>query len=401
MKNNDLCLGFHTHIPAICKNEKIYMPGHIGFFVEGLASNCKKIICFQHIPRNDEIEQMDYEITSPNVILINMGKHRKIPTRTLYAFLTSRKIKKYDTVTDAMLIRTPTPLLPIFNFWLKKKIVLFVVGDYLAGADSLNAPYLKKQLIKMWSKWIDNIQWNISKKNLTFVNGHPLYNKFENNAQYLVETRTTTLRENDFFYKEDTCLSSPYKLFYSGRIIKEKGILDLFNAFLKIRGLGFDVEMHLVGAVEKNDNTLELLMELARTNNVESKVIYSGYKAAGKELLSFYRKADIFVCPTRIVSETYPRTIREAMASSVPVIATKVGSLPDYISGSSLLIEPGDVQGLTDAIRKVIVDKQLRRELIKKGLETVKEDTIENRSIELITEIKKWLSRGTKVDLTN
>ena len=390
MKKGTLKLGYHTHIPAFQKDGKIYMPGHIGFFIDALAKRCSSLVCFQHLPLKNEFEQMDYVLQSTNVTLINLGKRSRIPLRTLSALVKSPKIKKSGNNLDAIIIRTPTPLLPIFEKILLEKIVLYIVGDYLSGIDYLNLPPFRKRIIKVWSKWIDRVQFKLAKNNLTFVNGHHLYLKLKDKIDNLVEVHTTTIREKDFFMREDTCTVPPYKLLYCGRIIKEKGIMDLMQATLNLIRMGKAVVLELVGPIEKNE-FLEEIIQFSKTNGIEDKIKYFGYRAAGDDLLSCYRNADIFVCPTQILSETYPRTIREAMASCLPVVATKVGSLPYYIDECSILVEPKDISSLTSAILMLIEDKELRKNNIKKALEVVKDDTVEKRAEELIVEIEKWI----------
>lgn len=392
----DIRLGFHTHIPAIEKDGKIYMPGHIGFFVDSIAKNCKEVVCFQHLPCKAEMEQMDYEITSSNIKLVSMCEHSRIPSRTLKAFFQGREIREFCKEIDVMLIRTPTPLLPLFKLWFKEKIVLFAVGDYLSGLDSLNLPRLKKPLIKLWSAWIDSVQRKVISKSLIFVNGKKLYNQWIDKALEIYETRTTTLREKDFFFRNDTCLNKPYKILYCGRMTKDKGLFDLSEAFINLNESGIDLTLELVGPLERGDNSLEVIKNEAKNKGFKDRIKYYGYQPAGDKLLSFYRKADIFVCPTRIISETYPRTIREAMASCVPVIATKVGSLPDYIGHCSTLIEPGDIKGLEDGIKKIIYDGDYRRQLIEKGFEVVKNDTVEKRAEELLEKLDVWAKSGKK-----
>lgn len=394
MFNSLLKLGYHTHIPAVQKKDRIYMPGHMGFFVDEIAKRCSSLICFQHSPLKEELEQMDYPLESSNVILFDMGEHARIPLRTINAFKKIPEIKKKMKGLDAIIIRTPTPLLPIFRMSAKDKIILYIVGDYLAGIDSLNLPTFKKKIIKVWSRWIDKNQLELAKNNLTFVNGRHLYLKLKDKIPTIKEIHTTTLREKDFFIREDTCTTPPYRLLYSGRIVREKGVFDLIRALLKLVKSGKDVVLELVGNVEKEDFLREI-MKFASENQMEKRVIYYGYKPAGEELLSYYRKADIFVCPTQIPSETYPRTIREAMASSLPVVATKVGSLPFYIGDCSILVEPKDVSSLTLAILRLLEDRELRKEIIKKGLEIVRDDTVEKKADELIADVEKWLKGKT------
>jgi glycosyltransferase involved in cell wall biosynthesis len=66
--------------------------------------------------------------------------------------------------------------------------------------------------------------------------------------------------------------------------------------------------------------------------------------------------------------------ILEALAARKPVIATRVGAVPDVIrdGGTGLLIEPGDPVELQRAIKRLIEDAGLRRSLAENGHERVK-----------------------------
>ena len=72
------------------------------------------------------------------------------------------------------------------------------------------------------------------------------------------------------------------------------------------------------------------------------------------------READIFVLPSR--GENQPVSILEAMARATPVIATNVGGIPLQVDDrrTGLLVEPGDVAGLTDALQVLIADPARR-----------------------------------------
>ena len=89
-------------------------------------------------------------------------------------------------------------------------------------------------------------------------------------------------------------------------------------------------------------------------------------------------------------NEGFPRTIWEAMAHSMPVVATKVGSIPFFLNDNDncLLIKPKSVKKLYNAIKKIINDKNLRKKIIKNGFKLASEQTIENRSKEMVHHLK-------------
>jgi len=68
--------------------------------------------------------------------------------------------------------------------------------------------------------------------------------------------------------------------------------------------------------------------------------------------------ADVLALPSHPAVETLPLAVLEAMAAGVPVVATRVGSVPELIDDgrTGLLIEPGDPVGLADAIRAIVDD---------------------------------------------
>jgi glycosyltransferase involved in cell wall biosynthesis len=74
-----------------------------------------------------------------------------------------------------------------------------------------------------------------------------------------------------------------------------------------------------------------------------------------------YETADIFVLPSRY--EGYGMAIAEALAYGIPVVATKVGAIPDVVSeGAGILVPPDDPATLADALRRLVENRTLRRE---------------------------------------
>jgi glycosyltransferase involved in cell wall biosynthesis len=390
-----LRLGFHCHIPAIEQGGKIWMPGHTGLFVDSLAAKCEMLVCFQHSPLDDEADQMDYAIQSINVRLENIGPHKSIPSRTAVAITKRYIFRRWQEKLDAMLVRVPTPLLPILaSFW-NKPFALLVVGDYVSGVDALLQPRWRKEIIRLWSRWNQHQQMRIAKRSITFVNSHLRYDQLCLKLPNLIETQTTTLRENDFYYRTDTCLTVPYRLLYTGRLIRAKGVFDIVESLSQLVFSGFNVVLDLVGMVDKADPVLDDLNNLARSFGIEERIRYHGYKPAGVELLKYYRQADIYISASQILSEGFPRTIWEAMASSLPVVATKVGSVPAFISGAAVLIPRKNVPALTQAVKDLLTMPDLRQKLIREGMVLARDNTLEKRAEEMVTRIEQWLDFGT------
>jgi glycosyltransferase involved in cell wall biosynthesis len=105
----------------------------------------------------------------------------------------------------------------------------------------------------------------------------------------------------------------------------------------------------------------------------------------GPELNKMYQQADLYVIPS--YHEGFPRTIWEAMANSLPVIATKVGGIPTYLTHekNAMLIEPKSVQEIVRGIKKMANDSVLRKKIIVEGFELVKSNTLEVQTKKMIT----------------
>ena len=121
---------------------------------------------------------------------------------------------------------------------------------------------------------------------------------------------------------------------------------------------------------------------------IEKQLIFHGRQTVGAMLNSKYRMADIFVLPS--YHEGFPRTIWEAMANSLPVITTPVGSIPKTLTKEEnvLLVKPKESIKLANEIERIIDNSSLRKKLIKNGFIIALENTLENQTANLITKLK-------------
>lgn len=94
-------------------------------------------------------------------------------------------------------------------------------------------------------------------------------------------------------------------------------------------------------------------------------VLFPGY-IPGAELPWWYRAAELFAYPSRF--EGFGLPVLEAMACGTPVITTTSSSLPEVAGDAALLVEPDDTEALTDAIKRLLTDSQLRETLRAAGL---------------------------------
>jgi glycosyltransferase involved in cell wall biosynthesis len=86
-----------------------------------------------------------------------------------------------------------------------------------------------------------------------------------------------------------------------------------------------------------------------------------------EKLRDLYRRAQIFVYPSR--AEGFGIPPLEAMACGAPVIATRVGAIPDFAGDAALLVDAGDRDALHGALVRLLRDGALRRELRSRGPE--------------------------------
>ena len=108
------------------------------------------------------------------------------------------------------------------------------------------------------------------------------------------------------------------------------------------------------------------LVELARELGITDKVTFTGLI---DDVDSVYQTLDVLVQPSD--TEGTPRTVVEAMAHGVPVVATDVGDVAELLDHGrcGVLTRPGDVEGLTAAVAELLANPDQAQQLAKHGRE--------------------------------
>jgi len=184
------------------------------------------------------------------------------------------------------------------------------------------------------------------------------------------------------------------------RMNKEKGIFDLLKAAEIALNLDPSIHFLFVGGIfkgnEPNAISEGFLKDYFKKNSLYGKHFhFLGMQTNIKEILAM---SDIFVLPS--YREGMPRSIIEAMAMELPVIATNIrGSREEVVDGETgILVPVSDVNTLSNAIIKLAKDSKLRKAMGKKGRERAEEYFDETKVIENELEIlNKLIKESTKL----
>lgn len=126
------------------------------------------------------------------------------------------------------------------------------------------------------------------------------------------------------------------KIAFLGNITAEKGIFEFLEVAEILQQEGLDIRALVAGPF----HTPEIKTLFFEHQSCLKTVEYLGSKY-GEEKSAFYREIDVLLFPTKYANEAEPRTIHEAMAHGVPVIAWGRGCIPSQIPpNTGLVIEP-------------------------------------------------------------
>lgn len=154
------------------------------------------------------------------------------------------------------------------------------------------------------------------------------------------------IRDNDFF-----------TFIFVGRIVGDKGIMELCDAFSKLSTI-CKTRLFVVGGYDI-DPVPERAKEIMNEN---PNVICVGRKI-GDELLSYYAASDCFISPS--YREGFPNTVLEAGAMGLPSIVTNINGSNEIIKEgvNGIIIPPHDAKALFEAMMTIMRDKSLREKL--------------------------------------
>lgn len=151
-------------------------------------------------------------------------------------------------------------------------------------------------------------------------------------------------------------------LIFSGRVRKSKGCAVLMEALGQLP----DLRWHLVllGSCYPKGYDIKLA-SMAEKLNIRDRVHFYGFTSHARD---FMRQADIGVAPS-VIKDSCPLSNLEFMQNGVCVVTTSSGGQPECMENgkSGIIVPPGDADALAEALRRLIIDCELRDNIAAAG----------------------------------
>lgn len=163
-----------------------------------------------------------------------------------------------------------------------------------------------------------------------------------------------TAPPNPEFVKSET--NAPVRITFLGQLGSRKGSPDLIDALAR---LSTDVDWM---ATIAGDGAIAEARTQVKSLGIGDKVFVPGWLST-KERTALLEQTDILVLPS--YAENLPMVLLEAFAHGIATVVTPVGAIPEVVTSghNGILVQPGDVEALSQAIQLLVKDPALRRRL--------------------------------------
>lgn len=158
---------------------------------------------------------------------------------------------------------------------------------------------------------------------------------------------------SDSFSKNLPKIKSEKDFFYYGRLSKEKGIVNLIEAFIKSN---VEEKLYIAGSGPEEDNIKKMIY----SKSLKEKIVLLGFLTQ-EEIKKYINNVKAVIVPS-IWYENCPYTILETLSLGKPVLASNIGGIPELIvqEHNGLLYDYNNINKLKDAIILTSKDKNLR-----------------------------------------
>lgn len=165
--------------------------------------------------------------------------------------------------------------------------------------------------------------------------------------------------DTELFRPEEKSRNDKFQFLFVGRLSVQKDVPTLLRSAKNLKeeaGPGFRVSLIGGGPLKSS------LEEMSQNLDIEDVVDFCGWRER-REVRKAYRNSDAFILPS--IDEGMPNVVLEAMASGLPVIATRIKGNVELVENgeNGYLFETGDYTELTQKMKKVMKDTELRNRM--------------------------------------
>lgn len=162
--------------------------------------------------------------------------------------------------------------------------------------------------------------------------------------------------DTDFFKPKEYIDTKVIKFLFVGRMLRDKGVFELINAFKDVKKLNSNACLSLVGGIDDNPSSLK--EEILRGLHSDGVLNYMGVIKDKKKLNQIYAEHDVFVLPS--YREGTPRSSLEAMSVGLAIITTNAPGCKETVKQNynGLLVEPENVEQLKSAMLSMVTNRE-------------------------------------------
>lgn len=371
-------LGYFTPVRAFSSAGEIYMQAASGRVVEALAKHFDRVCMCSRLVQAPPPAPFDAPLEIPNLEITAQPFWETTLDSIPHLLGIARAYWKTCRRADVLFVRGGCPytaLLYIFAAALRKPICHWIVADPVtllrasarrgAVLDGLALLYaLQDRFFTRIGRWLAG--------GALICNGRELARIFA--SPRTTEIVSSTIRENEFRSRADTCQASTVRILFVGFLRPEKGVEYLLEAVSQLpQTVRWELE---IAGPRQFPEYCSKLDKIAAERGIGERIQWTGYVPNGELLFERMRAADLLVLPT--LSEGTPHVLVEARANGLPCISTTAGGVPSTVTDGydALLVPPKNPRALAQAMERVISDGALRRALIRNGLIAARKQTL-------------------------
>jgi glycosyltransferase involved in cell wall biosynthesis len=310
------------------------------------------------------VEHGTYSFASDNITFVPLGEGKlsgAIPWKA--SLRIAQRLWAHARHWDALYIFMPTWLGAIgagVASWKKIPVVVYMgtdaheAGRYMAGTGGLRR--LTAPLYRQAAVW--GQEFTVRRAAALIVQGEAIKTRYGSLPVPVVEPKPLTrFHEQDVFMRNEEYDRFTFRCLYVGSLIERKGVQFLIKAVSRLKN-AHKLRLRIAGTGPLGPD----LLRLAKREGLDKRVEFLGYVPSG-QMQELYRNSDLLILPS--LSEGFPRVLYEAMSQSIPIVATRVGGIEGLLKHgwNALLVKPGSVDDLADAMAKLFQNDKLRRQL--------------------------------------